>query len=139
MKNFFMSLCAVLISYGCAGFIKNSGKTAKMTHFIFALCVICSFISLLPRVDLALPTFSSSGTAEYTNTELSEEVFTKTLENLLSGQSITFEKIEVTSSKNKDGSITINKIRVQGASDSEKAKEILKENTSVAQIEVNQD
>ncbi len=136
MKNFFMSLCLVLIAYGSAGFIKNGGKTAKMTHFVFALCVLCSLVSIIPTIDLSMPSFEKSDTAQFTNAELSGEVFKETVKNLLRSHSITFNKIDIISSKNDDGSITIDKIMVRGTSDPQKATEILKSNTGIEQIEV---
>lgn len=131
-----MSLCRVLIAYGGAGFIKNSGKTAKMTHFVFALCVLCSLVSIIPTIDLSMPSFEKSDTAQFTNAELSGEVFKETVKNLLRSHSITFNKIDIISSKNDDGSITIDKIMVRGTSDPQKATEILKSNTGIEQIEV---
>ena len=136
MKRFFISLCLVLVAYGCAGFIKNSGKTAKMTRLVFALSVLCSLISILPTISLDFPSFNSVNEAEYTNTELSEEVFKETVARLLQSENITYSKIQIISSKNEDKSINIDKIKISGASDPNKAREVLEQNIKIERIEV---
>lgn len=126
----------MLVAYGCAGFIKNSGKTAKMTRLVFALSVLCSLISVLPTISLDFPSFNSVSEAEYTNTELSEEVFKETVARLLQSENITYSKIQIISSKNEDKSINIDKIKISGASDPNKAREVLEQNIKIERIEV---
>lgn len=131
MRTFFTSICLTLIAYGSVNLIKNSGKTAKMSRFIFALCVLCSFVSLIPAMELELHEFNSS--AQYENRELNLKVSEQVIVNLLESESITFS--EVTVSFNDSGD-AIEEIRVTGSSDKEKTIRVIKSNTEAKRIEV---
>jgi|GEM_PF-4051236 len=130
-----MSLCIILVSYGSAAFIKNSGETAKMTRFVFAVTLLCSLLSGLPSISFIDIPFSMSS-QDYTNYNLSEAAFTGTVEQMLKKEETEFKKVSISYSQNEDGSINIEKIRVTGAKEPEKVKKIISENTGIEQIEV---
>ncbi len=136
MKDFFVSLCLILIAFGAAAFIKNGGALSKMTGFVFAVAVICSVIGAFDLSEVQDIKFNLDSEGIYASASLSSEAFKIAIENMLKTEGIDFEEITLFSSKNSDGSISIEKIRIKGTKDTDRTKEFIKENTGIEKIEV---
>ncbi|MEE0839237.1 MAG: hypothetical protein U0L72_01640 [Acutalibacteraceae bacterium] len=136
MKDFFVSLCLILVAFGAAAFIKNGGALSKMTGFVFAVAVICSVIGTLDLSEVQDIKFNLDSEGIYASADLSSEAFKTAIENMLKTEGIDFEEIMLFSSKNSDGSINIEKIRVKGVTDKERTAEFIRENTGIEKIEV---
>lgn len=106
-----------------------------MTRFVFALCLLCSFISVLPTVDIEK--FSVNASVNYENDTLTISAFRACVADLLEKENVSFEKIEIISTEKGENGINIEGIRVDGATDKKKAEEVLAANIKTARIEVN--
>ncbi|MEE0947036.1 MAG: hypothetical protein U0M42_09475 [Acutalibacteraceae bacterium] len=136
MKNFFTSLCFILVAVGSASFVKNTGELKKITSFVFAVTVICSVMSVLSKSEIKQFDFNTDYTDAAVSFSASEEAFVLALEKMLEDREIQFDEIRVSSSKREDMSINIEKIYVKGVKDKEAAFDIIKENTGIEEIEV---
>lgn len=136
MREFFVSLCLILITFGASALIKNGGALSKMTGFVFALAVICSVMSAFNVSEVQDIKLNFDSGEIYASASLSSEAFKMALEDMLTKEGINFSEIMLHSSKNEDGSISIEKIRVKGVTDKDRTAEFIGENTGIEKIEV---
>lgn len=136
MREFFVSLCLILVTFGASALIKNGGALSKMTGFVFALAVICSVMSAFNVSEVQDIKLNFDSGEIYASASLSSEAFKMALEDMLTKEGIEFGEIMLHSSKNEDGSISIEKIRVKGVTDKDRTAEFIKENTGIEKIEV---
>lgn len=136
MREFFVSLCLILVTFGASALIKNGGALSKMTGFVFALAVICSVMSAFNVSEVQDIKLNFDSGEIYASASLSSEAFKMALEDMLTKEGIEFGEIMLHSSKNEDGSISIEKIRVKGVTDKDRTAEFIRENTGIEKIEV---
>ena len=136
MKNFFVALCFCLIIVGSISFIKNNGQTAKMTGFVLVLALLLSLLSSLPYISLNTDLKREIAVFKNVDNSFSESAFKKAIELMLEKEGIEFKDIEIFSSKNRTGSINIEKIKINGVKEKEKTESFIKENTGIKEVEV---
>lgn len=135
MRDFFVGLCLILVIFGASALMKNDGALSKMTGFVFAVAIICSVISTFDTAQLQDINLNFDKGEIYASS-LSDEAFKMALEDMLTKKGIDFSEIMLFSSKNEDGSISIEKIKVKGVTDKAGTEEFIRENTGVEKIEV---
>lgn len=134
-----MALCVCLIIVGSVSFIKNSGQTAKMTGFVLVLALLSSLLSSVPYISLNVDLKREIDLSQNVDNSLSESAFKEAIALMLKKEGIEFKDIEIFSSKNKAGSINIEKIKVNGVKETEKTESFIKENTGIKEVEVSPD
>lgn len=135
MKAFFSGVCVVCIAFGAISMLKSKGQLSKMVSFVFAVTFLLSLVSAFTgfsfNVDLSLDSTKVAG-----QSNISEEAFALALSDMLRKEGIECKEINIDSSINEDGSISIEKIEVQTDLEKEKAISIIKENTGIENVEV---
>lgn len=133
MKAFLISLCVICVAYSVLNFFPTEKGTGKMSRFVCALCFLISLVSAAAgaeRQEFEF-SFSSSGDIEYS--AVSSQAFGEAIGQMLQKESITYEKISVSSSENADGSISINELAVYGVSEKERCRAVITENTGLGE------
>ena len=106
-----------------------------MVSFVFAVTFLLSLVSAFTgfsfNVDL-----TPSNTERVVHSGISEEAFALALSDMLRKEGIECKEINIDSSINEDGSISIERIEVETDLEKEKAISIIKENTGIENVEV---
>ena len=135
MKTLILNAAVICVAYSALNFLPLLKRSAKMQNFVFSLCFLASFLSVvsgISHIEVSLPV-GSQETADYS---YNEEAFCMAVGNMLKKENIDYEKIEADTTENTDKSININVITVYGCKDKEKCKNLIEENTGLGEVYV---
>lgn len=135
MKAFFSCVCVICIAFGAISMVKSKGELSKMVNFVFAITFLLSLISAFTGFDYNID-LSIDSTSVATQSNLSKEAFAIAIRDMLLNEGVECKEINIDSSINEDGSISIEKIEVETEFEKEKVISIIKENTGLENIEV---
>ncbi len=125
-----IALCFCATAVFCAGISILNGKVLeKSGRYIMALIILCSIIGSVSAAKWE-PGFLPQNVIESGENKTANAIGEHSAEyivgNLLKENEITFEKITATVSKNAENGIVISEIEINGVSNPEKAREILR-------------
>lgn len=131
MKEILTGICVICVAYAIPGLLTKENGTGRMTRFVCALCFLISLYAAVSGAHVSDFSLSVPAAADIDYTLVSDDAVCQAIGQMLEKEGINFEEITVSSYENGDGGISINEIAVYGAEDTERCRELIKDNTGL--------
>lgn len=137
IRSFSAAFCVSAIILGALYMLCPDGNFNRPVKFAFCICFLCSILSFaIPIKNQSLKIDTDTALTE--NADISIKEAELIFERALKSENLTFKKIEVFADKNKDGSITISKVKVVTNENEQKIREVIG-NPDYYEVEVTDD
>lgn len=136
MTSFLISFCVAAVILSVSKWLLSDGEMKSITNFLLSVVFLSTVLSAVLKTDFSFFKTNVQNDDTY-STALSENVATVVLETVLTGEGISYEKIETKADKQEDGSIIISEVTVYSKNcDEKKISDTIYGKTDVKNVEV---